>query len=191
MFCVILSRREFCFAKFASDMVIPDFQTSTVSKTSYVLYFSLAVGLDISNTSITGDLCADIVEGDLRGWTADCLGDPPEVACPCCSRCCSDVATRCEEEPLVISVDAICQEEVKNVESDGQSDCECSLASPMMIGYLMLYNDSHNVSCHYIDPCATCNEDGTVCGTVESFYFTHEISNKSYRRVSSTRKLPT
>ena len=40
--------------------------------------------------------------------------------------------------------------------------CECSN------GYFGVYN----VSCHYIDNCPTCNEDGTICGTTESFNLT-------------------
>ena len=136
------------------------FQTWTTSNAYYATRFLMTGELDISNTSLSGDLCTDIVEVDLGWWSADCLGNPPAISCPCCSECCQSGTLICDEI-VDIPLDVLCKRLAKNFEGDGHTRCECG-------------SDSLSMSCHYIDQCATCNQDGTVCGFMESFEYTLE-----------------
>ena len=78
---------------------------------------SLTGTFNVPYTSLSGDLCTDIVDVGDNWWAADCLGNPPEVECPCCTTCCNDTTSLCEviqDLPLELRCE-------KEAERDGQN----------------------------------------------------------------------
>ena len=135
-----------------------------------IFSFSSSVVFDISNTSLSGSICNHGNETFRGIEAADCGGDAPEVICPCGQGCCEDRTGLCVDQGLEPPEEDLCPDFIERIDRDGLSRCECFRAS-----------GSHHISCHYIDDCPTCNKDGTICGSMESFNYTFPTHEWSWR----------
>ena len=132
--------------------------------------------MSIDNTSLTGSLCNDhlnVDDDDAKLWYADCGGFLPEFPCPCCTICCEDRTGHCEDTRFrwISDVDYYCARMVDQIESLTASTTT-TIDSPKTGTHCECASDNLSLSCHYTEGCPTCNEDSTICGTVQSFGYT-------------------
>lgn len=119
--------------------------------------FFCAGRMSIANTSITGpndSLDPVVCDPPAASVSADCLGDPPEVKCSCCDRCCNDAMREC-----VLNLTATCHAYKYSFGYDGADifgyECEC-------------LDDPVKLSCN-ATACQTCNQEGSVCAVIQNF----------------------
>ena len=112
-------------------------------------FFTLTDIFKSHNTTLSGDVCNDMIPINGINWTADCGGDTPKVkiapVVPFVERTVDKairLSPKCNQIAYQIEVGA----------TDGHIHCEWS-------------SDNHTISCHYIEQCPTCDENGTACGT--------------------------
>jgi hypothetical protein len=108
--------------------------------------------LHIQDTNITDGLEAAFCNKTILMTSigADCGGDPPEVNCPCCTKCCQD-GDDCD-----LSVPAICKTQAGKFESypDRRAPCSCT-------------EDGTYLSC--TDTCESCYLVGDVCAVSTNY----------------------
>ena len=144
------------------------------------------------NTSISQIECPD---GFLKYeiW-ADCGGEVPEVNCTCCSHCCDDATGRCEEQASTTELDITdaedrCQASASLIADQAANNpiqCTCNEtgyvveteATDATTSNKQLY---YRVSCDFAG-CPTCNEDSTICGTVNSVDLSFLAVENKWRR---------
>ena len=129
------------------------------------------VALNFRNTSLESnafDFFCDIFVGeDVPFVSADCLGDDPEVQCPCCSECC-DKHGNCH-----FDIPKLCNKTARRWETklDRGLVCECQ-------------DGGYTMSC--TETCQSCNEDKSICGFNTGFGFTVDdagISNSTWSTI--------
>ena len=109
---------------------------------------------DLHNTSMEYDgFEAFCNQTSSTSITGDCLGDDPEVLCPCCSSCSNDITGEAVLNlPRVCDIKAMNYEAIDHNDEVRASTCSCPLEGM-----------GHNLSC--TETCETCSKDGAVCFT--------------------------